>query len=151
MAFRVKDLMISVLPGEGEDLPGLLSRFPCHCGHTLQVCTPPLSCVGSAPCPDPHSFSDTVQGLFVSPYCCPMMTAVGPVGLPFGGDPAAVAQQLAALKSQLREAIAQIEKQEKLVSESAQPQSVAEIEQLQGKLKEALDELERRKSELKKP
>jgi hypothetical protein len=85
-----------------------------------------------------------------SPFCCAPGTMVGPVGVPPGGDPAAMVEHLAAMKAQLREAIAQIENHEKVVSELAQPQSVSEIEELQAKLKEAHDELEHRKSELKK-
>lgn len=193
MAFRVKDLMINVLPGEGEGQGGFLSRFPCHCGCTwgyTQGCGPttggtpqtfmmmtcptatlgctdgvshpiPTRCAVSHGCPpvtmwcmpgvSPTGHPPTTVFFGLSPFCCmPWSTIAGPVAVQPGGDPAALVEQLAAMKAQLREAIAQIENQEKVVSELAQPQSIAEIEELQSKLKEALDELEHRKSELKK-
>ena len=172
MAFKVKDLLINVLPSD-EDLPGgILSRFPCNCGctygytvgcgptwrgmicpdegsvtgHPTRVLVMAACPPGSILCVDPKTQTNPPTGLLLSPLCCPMTTAAGPAG----GDPAAAAQQLAALKSQLRDAIAEIEKREKVVNELAQPQTAAEIEDLQSKLKEALDELERRKLELKK-
>lgn len=192
MAFRIKDLMINILPGEGEGQGGFLSRFPCHCGCTYgytQGCGPTIGGGGTQTlmmmCPQttmgcthwaspprcqpvtigcpPATMECTpwvsVTGhptptLFIigfSPLCCmPWSTVAGPVGVPPGGDPAAMVEQLAAMKAQLREAIAQIENQEKVVDELAQPQSIAEIEELQAKLKDALNELEHRKSELKK-
>ena len=161
MAFRVKDLLINVLPGEGEDFGGgVLSRFPCHCGctygytigcgatmgggnpHAFAMMLCPNNTMGCAP---DLSFTGHLTPL-LSLLCCPFFT----VGVPLGEDPATSAQQLAELKSQLRDAIAQIEKHEKLVNKLAEPQSASEIEQLQAKLKEAHNELERRKSELKK-
>lgn len=191
MAFRVKDLMISILPGAGEGPGGFLSRFPCHCGCTYgytQGCGPTIGGGGTPQalmmaayghvCPGEISrtqppqrcydftnwcppftiqceFSQTVHTTpfltAFSPFCCiPWSTIAGPVGVPPGGDPAAMVEQLAAMKAQLREAIAQIENQEKVVGELAQPQSIAEIEELEAKLKGALNELEHRKSELKK-
>lgn len=190
MAFRVKDLMINVLPREGEG-GGLLSRFPCgHCGCTwgytqgcgptvggggtqtfmmMMTCTqltmgctaegsftphprcPPASYYGPQCTADMSVTIHPTTLLAISPLCClPWSAVAGPVGVPPAGDPAAMVEQLAAMKAQLREAIAQIEAQEKIVSDLAQPQSEAEINELQDKLKDALNELERRKSELKK-
>ena len=60
------------------------------------------------------------------------------------------AEERAALKAELQREIAAIEREEKIVSELEQPQSLAEIEELQTKLKEALGALERRKAELEK-
>ena len=57
---------------------------------------------------------------------------------------------LADLKAQLKQALANIEHQEKALEESMQPKTVAEVEEMQGKLKEAVSELEKHKEHLKK-
>jgi hypothetical protein len=76
------------------------------------------------------------------------LTPAGPVQA--GGDPASASGQLAALKAQLQQALTEIENHEKAVNESLKPQTVAEVEELQGKLRDALVELDQRKSELEK-
>ncbi len=54
------------------------------------------------------------------------------------------------LKAHLKEALEEIERQEEIANEQAQPQTVPEVEELETKMKEALAELSKRKSELKK-
>jgi len=54
------------------------------------------------------------------------------------------------LKEQLKQALTNVESQEALLTESQLPQTVAEAEDLQTKLKGAIDALENRKAELKK-
>jgi hypothetical protein len=56
------------------------------------------------------------------------------------------AQQLSALKTQLKQALADIEKQESAL----QPQTVAQVEEQEGKLQEKLASLAQRKKELGK-
>ena len=53
----------------------------------------------------------------------------------------------ATMKAQLQQALVEIDRQE----QSAGPQTVAEVEELQGKLRDALNELEQRKSDLREP
>lgn len=65
-------------------------------------------------------------------------------------DPQGVASQLAAVKAQLQQELAAIEQQEKSVSEALRPQSVADVEELQGKLRDAIADLDKRKQELQK-
>lgn len=65
-------------------------------------------------------------------------------------DPQGLASQLAAVKTQLQQELAAIEKQEKAVAEALRPQTVADVEELQGKLREAIAELDERKHELHK-
>ena len=89
-------------------------------------------------------------GTFLTPWLCPTQTVIGPVGVPPGGDPALASQQLAALKVQLQQALAEIEKQQEAVSASLQPQTVGQVDELLGKMREAIDELEKRKAELAK-
>jgi len=83
-------------------------------------------------------------------WLCPTPTAIGPVGVPPGGDPAVVSQQLAALKVQLQQELAEIEKQQEAVNASLKPQTIAQVDELLGKMREAIDELEKRKAELAK-
>jgi hypothetical protein len=85
---------------------------------------------------------------FYTPTICPGATVIGPVPVPPEGDPAAASEQLAALKTQLAQALAEIEKQQAAAEESLKPQTVAQVEELQSKMREALAELERRKKEL---
>jgi hypothetical protein len=54
-----------------------------------------------------------------TPGICPGATVIGPVPVPVGGDPAPLSVQLAALKSQLIQAIAEIERQEQVLEESS--------------------------------
>jgi signal transduction histidine kinase len=70
--------------------------------------------------------------------------------VPPGGDPAVVSQQLAALKVQLQQELAEIEKQQEAVNASLKPQTIAQVDELLGKMREAIDELEKRKAELAK-
>ncbi len=66
-----------------------------------------------------------------------------------GEDAAAALQQLAELKAQLKEAIAQIDREEDALESSQKPQTVDEAESLQQKLRDAVDELENLKNELR--
>jgi peptidoglycan hydrolase CwlO-like protein len=66
-----------------------------------------------------------------------------------GGDPAVAAQQLSIMKAELKRALEEVEHHEQSLSEKLQPQTVDQVEELQGKLREALEELDRRKAELK--
>jgi hypothetical protein len=50
----------------------------------------------------------------------------------------------------LQQELAAIEQQEKSVSEALRPQSVADVEELQGKLRDAIADLDKRKQELQK-
>jgi hypothetical protein len=74
--------------------------------------------------------------------------AAGLIPVAFAGDPALAAEQLSALKSQLKEAIEEIEAQEKVVAERSRPQSAADIDSLLTKLEEAKAELQQKKSDL---
>ncbi|HEY6252692.1 MAG TPA: hypothetical protein VI685_22270 [Candidatus Angelobacter sp.] len=68
----------------------------------------------------------------------------------YQGDPQGIAVQLAAVKAQLQQELAAVEAQEKAVAEALRPQSAAEVEELQGKLHDAIAELDRQKQELQK-
>lgn len=76
--------------------------------------------------------------------CAP--TVIDPFTVPV--DPESAASQLAAVKAHLQQELAAVEKQEQTVSEALRPQTVADVEELQGKLREAIADLDKRKQEL---
>lgn len=52
------------------------------------------------------------------------------------------------MKEQLKQQLAEVEKQEKATEESLRPQSVTQVDELQKKLEAALEELKSRRAEL---
>ena len=64
------------------------------------------------------------------------------------GDPVQQVAALSALKEQLKQQLAEVEKQEQATDESLRPQTVAEADDLQQKLQAALEELKARRKEL---
>ena len=58
------------------------------------------------------------------------------------------AEDLAALKAQLTQALSEVERAEEVLAESMRPQSIDEIETLEHKLEDALSELKQRKEQL---
>jgi hypothetical protein len=170
MAFRVKDLMISIIPKEG-DRPGDLGCPPAtiFCDphspggggeqHGHYGVGPQIECNAWSHHPTQYL---CILTFFCPPwshqppptrtqFCCGARSGVGGlIPVAFAGDPELAAEQLAALKAQLKEAIAEIEAQEKIVAERLQPQTDAEIDELLAKLKEAQGELEKKRSGPKK-
>jgi hypothetical protein len=136
MAFRVRDLVINVLPehgGEGlqpADCPGISNCYPfSSCGRT-NACYPVsgcriVSCIGSR--------------------CggCTLDISRLP-----GFQQGARAEDLAALKTQLTQALREVERFEQVLADSMRPQSIDEIEVLEDKLEDALSELKQRKEQL---
>jgi hypothetical protein len=128
MAFKVDDLLINVTAERrapqlrGECPRGMMSGS-CTATALLQVLfSPPICYVGGQTCP----FSD--------------WRAAEPVSLP---------RRLAAtLRKELRLAIKELDRMESS-EEASGPQTIAEIEDLQGKLRKAINSLDRRKARLK--
>lgn len=119
-------------------------------------------CFGFTPCAYPtvpHRCAFNSIQAIVANICgtgpsfveCEATTAAIPLGPPIQDDPEAVVSQLAAVKAQLQQELAAIERQQQVVSESLRPQTVADVEELQSKLRNALVELDQRKQELQKP
>jgi hypothetical protein len=191
MAFKVKDLMINVLPDVGAQrlhcpdntIIPCLANSVCvrgSCGCTVlspQTCfgySRPSCIVNSViPCTETlptTCFYGSCGCTVLSPQTCLWGSCginsgitcggftINCVGSACGGSETPVFQgggevgpeTLAALKEQLRQALAQVEAQERAVEESLRPQSVAEVEQLEQKMKAALEELRVRKEELQK-
>src|SRR5580698_912836 len=108
MAFKVKDLLINIAPSETAN-PGTWGvpfGLECRWSTTALI--------------------SWVSRNFTCTYPCP------PVGPGFASATGLLSpEQLAALKSQLREALTEIENQEKIITESLQPKTLAEIETLE--------------------
>ena len=162
--FKVRDLMINVLPEEG------VGRWGCG----ITFCAPPtmvgcdgpsfcnplsIACRGISFCPNitrcigvtliggcdagPCSLVPCTDGCSrctVNATPCHTPT-VGLIGVEQPGD-------LVALKAQLRQALAQVEAQEQALEESMRPQTLEEATALEEKLEEALEEVRERKEEL---
>jgi len=141
MAFRVRDLVINVLPEQGGaglepfDCPGISDCYPfSSCGRT-NACYP-ASCY---------------------PFSCRIISCIGSrcggctlnvSGLPVL-EQGVTAEDLAALKVQLTQALSEVERAEQVLAESMRPQSIDEIEVLENKLEAALTELKQRKEQLR--
>jgi hypothetical protein len=168
--FQFKDLMINVAPaGEKARLCGFGLTHGCGYGYSCY----PFTCqIGLT-----HCYLYTAEQAAAPPaaeYACadsPGVTeiavAAGPEKYPCGVtelkcegtlfatpriqlDPEGVKKQLAAIKAQLQQELAAVELSEKAVAEVLRPHTLAEVEQLRGKLREALAELDKRKQELQK-
>ena len=116
-----------------------LCAFPTHCG-APSICAIPSNCGVLSPCGA------------ISP-CGGLQSLCGPCSATFDptiverGDPA---EGLAALKAQLKEAIANVEAHEALTQESLLPQTVAEADDLTKRLQGAIEALQARKADLQK-
>lgn len=126
--FRIKDLMIKVVP-EGHE-----TREECGgCSWTN------WGCDMGTPCPCTHYGCSMVTcGMGVTQ--CFTVTDKG-YSLPFRGG-------LAELKAALQQQLAAVEAQETAATAAMQPRSMQEVENLEGKLTEALQELKRVKAQL---
>jgi hypothetical protein len=73
--------------------------------------------------------------------------SVEPCGTSF--DPP-FAEDLGVLKAQLRQALEQVEEQEKAMAEALAPQTVEDVDMLETKLQEALEALKERRAEIER-
>lgn len=135
MAFKLKDLIISLSTENDEDCGGLTARR----------CLPPSVRV---------TFCKTVSPpIIILPLCAwtaPRVAGEEPCGWTAGDQAEAAegADGLTVLKQQLEQALAQGGEPE-AAQEPALPRTLAEAEELEKKLQEALEELRRHKAELK--
>jgi hypothetical protein len=164
MPFKVRDLMIDVAPGVGGGVfcrpctPLVTDYCLCTNQVTIDVCKVCTNRDISIWCRDcsvisPYveitpwtvltpgcGFTDPRTPMTVTPQT-PVINQVGMVANP---------QNLAELKAQLRQSLAQVEAQEQAIAESMKPQTVEESDMLEQKLTEALDELRQHKEELRR-
>jgi hypothetical protein len=168
MSFRIRDLMISVLPSAG----GMGQGCPTCTGTTGQVggcnlCTGTTggqvggcnTCTGTTPyggcnlCTGTtgqvgcHTCTGTTGGL------CAHAAALAACGICTGISPALGDQRpqaLAVLRQQLQGLLSEVEAEEKRLEDAAFPQTAGEAEELEKRLEEALAEVRSRKGNLKK-
>jgi len=170
--FKFKDLMVNVGPIDRVPLCLCATQSPslcvclshvgtlCHCiSHplTCQGCSIAVSCLCASHQPSIYCDCASHAGTFcncsilLSRCDCitnqPSLQCVPGTFGP-GGDPLGDPEQLAALKQQLKQVLADVEKQEQAVTESLRPQTVAEADELQQKLQGALEELKGLRAEL---
>lgn len=159
MAFKIRDLMVNIAAAaDPEDLgvcAGLYSLFLCGHHSPIMGCTghhsPILTCTGH------HSPILTCTG-----RRSPIMGCTGKRSPAAGGcatkrsavlgytDSVEAIEELNAIKAQLQAALADVDEEIKEIEDTLQPKTVEDVETLQTKLKEALEELDKVKSDLEK-
>ena len=122
MQFKVKDLMITVLTSESNNLGADTAACP---GCTLNLSPDP--CKGCTNCT--ASFYTKGRSCF-----CKI------------SDP----RDLAILKEELKGALLDIENKERVIAEAMRPKSISEVEELEEKLNAALGEIRTQKMQLQK-
>jgi hypothetical protein len=127
MAFRVKNLMIQVLPGEGEQ-PKLDIQPNCRGGSITDGI---ISFLCRASC----------QNSFILPTPFQNSLICDPKNIPLPDDP----DQLGVLKAQLQDALKAVEEQEKAINEQTNIKTVEQAQILETNLEEALEEVRRQK------
>lgn len=184
MAFKLKDLMVDVLPGAGAAQPPAQCPNPSvvhcpmpsvtqHCPVPSVIHCPPPSaqalCAAPSGAPQPLCPFPSVQtqcpfpSVNAAAMACPSpsVTTTGQAmafNCPFpsvtntgGGAPnAAQLADLATLKQNLQQALAQVEQHEQTVHAAAKPQTLAEAQDLHKKMGAAMDELQAHIDTLKK-
>jgi hypothetical protein len=163
MAFRFKDLMISVVGEGAAGRQGRLCAFGTDCAAT---CYGTGWTCGGATCYDATHCGATCVGTGCGATCAyqtivicnPTIFPCGPSPIPCG--PSAIiatgnitprelpATDLQQLRAQLEKALAEVAEEERRQEAALRPRSRAEAEELEVKLKEALAELQRQKREL---
>jgi hypothetical protein len=171
MAFKLKDLIISLLPQpDAERACPTASADARFCPTASAGFCPTASAGRCSPasvqvvfCPTP---SAPVLVMPATPFqfCptasagrgdfCPTASAEAAVeARPTASAPAESAaglEGLTTLKQQLQQALAQVEEQERAMAAPQLPQTIAETEELEARLLGALDELRQHKETLKK-
>jgi hypothetical protein len=158
MAFKLKDLMVDLLPGGGA------GQNPAQCPkpsavqcplHSIHCPMPSMHCPTPSVIPPCTAFT-VAQQACVSPSLvqplCPLPSV--PTQFPSLTNPTGVdatqLNSLATLKEQLRAQLAQVEQHEQVVHAAAKPQTVDEAQDLLQKLEGAMTELKAHIDELKK-
>ncbi len=159
MAFKLKDLMIDVLPGaQGAQAvnPAAQCPIPSAVTHLAAgiVCPIPSAHTTLCPYPSAHYPCPIPSAQIVAQGICPMFSAVQPsltcaaaLAQPTDGTHMA---NLAILKQQLQQALDQVNQHEAAVHAAAKPQTVEEAEALETQLQGALAELQAHKADLQK-
>lgn len=153
MAFKVKDLMIDVTSATGglQGQPAILCRVGCTYV-AFTGCHLACTYLAISGCHFGCSFyypSLCTFGSVTVTQTCPgsLVTDTGPI---LDTIPQLSGEALGHLKDQLKVALDLAEKQQAAETAAQTPQTVADVEMLEKKLGEALDDLRARKTELNK-
>jgi hypothetical protein len=139
MAFRIRDLMINVGPQGGGTGP-----IYCSCGLITpqQACNNWIASALDQYIPNVLKALPCYQGTYPPPTtvhpCHPWYASAFVVNVP---KFALAEPGIAALKEQLRTALAEVEIREKAAEEASRPRTREEAEELEEKLKGALEEV----------
>jgi hypothetical protein len=126
MAFRIRDLMVDVMPQGGIE-----GGIDCG-GSRFTV----IGTTNVLPCRT-HTFTCPLPSGMLPQCHFPDLSIVVPPNVREYYYP----RDLAALKEQLRTALAEVEAQEKAAEEASRPRTREEAEELEEKLKGALEEV----------
>ena len=153
--FRVRDLMINVLP-EGGPIPCRVVTL-LDCANDTQ---PVLDCAISLCRPISRCLQVTIlAGGCDAGTSCDACQTVGTVttggckpgtGGKFVADVAQYTRDLAVLKAELKATLSQVEAQERAFGDTLRPQTLDEVEELEQQLKGALEELRERRTEIER-
>jgi hypothetical protein len=132
--FKIKDLMINVVPAQLDNL----NQCPFNsCGWTI-VLDPPGGCPAACSLFITECGPVTTCG---TTACHPAITNTGPL------DRLRV-EDLAFLKEELRQELAKVESREQELEERLRPQTLEQVTVLEEKLTDALKELQEHKKRL---
>ena len=137
MPFKVKDLMIDVLPKAAIDLPQ-----PCpirSCLAQSRICPGGTCGPGSIYCFGGSDFTTWWDRLLPIIYERTSPVIYGQFS----------AQELAALKADLKQALIEVETRENVLAAGMKPQTLEEAQTLEKKLTDALHEIRHLKGELR--
>jgi hypothetical protein len=167
MAFKIKDLMINIAPSEAniagcKERSGCTATGVCDAVSACRASTYPTPCDAVSACRastrticDWHSgcrattrtICDANSECRASTYPSPEVPCTASTREP-GGE--GLLAELLAIKAELNAALATVDKRIAELEETMKPHTLAEIEELQTRLKEALEELDKRKEEFDK-
>jgi hypothetical protein len=165
MAFKIKDLMINIAPSEaGEGTADCVAgKKTNHLGGCPGKRTDVGQCTGKrtdvaicvdgrtdiALCIGGNSYGGGWPGYGPGPACA-RCTVKSHQVFSFACDPVEMLDELNAIKAQLQAELAAVEEEIHEIEDTLHPKTVGEVEELQTKLKEALDELGKIKANLEK-
>lgn len=138
MDFKVRDLMVRVLPQTAAERPGVIggtiTAAPCTCITRCGVYTECgfFTCFGTCEC----TLTCTPGSCTTSAWCA-------------APTPQARAEVLAQLREQLRRQLEQVDSEGATLEEALRPQTVAQVDLLERKLRGALDDLEGQRAALR--
>lgn len=102
-----------------------------------------LTCHAYTPCPNPHTLP--LPWCHAPTLCQHPSLAAAVTG---ADDPVAQSASLSAIKQQLQQMMTQVEQQQQALEQNLQPQTLQQVEELQARIRAALEELDQRKAEL---